>query len=252
MISKAAGPPNPLRWRKRILTLGEAVKFIDAAGFCMLFPIKDVPVPPLYYAVARRSPHADFNWDRYAEMLWKWKSRIPKRKRAFYGKCFRGRGTFISLKQLPYFLAMRGTAIEPDDYGEFYSSGRITENARAIWEALTTHGPLATLELRNVAKMDSKAGNGRFKRAMAELQCMLIVVHFGTEQETAAWASGKFELVCRAFPKETAAARGITPEAARRALATKFLTLCPESPPRNVAHLFGWTKAETTAALGIS
>jgi len=217
----------------------------------MLFPVKNVPLPSLYYAVTRRNPHIEFKWDRYSEMLWRWKSSIPQRKRAFYGKYFRGRGTFISLKQLPYFLATQETAIEPDDYGKFYSAGRITENARAIWEALSTHGPLATLELRSVAKMDSKAGNVRFKRAMAELQCMLIVVHLGTEQETAAWASGKFELVCRAFPKETAAARGITPEAARRAVAAKFLALCPDSPPKDIARLFGWTKAETMAALGI-
>jgi hypothetical protein len=182
-------------------------------------------------------------------MLWKWKSSIPRRKRAFYGKYFRGCGTFISLKQLPNFLAMQQTAIEPENYGEFYSAGRITENARAIWEALATIGPLATLELRNVAKMDSKAGNVRFKRAIVELQCMLIVVHFGTEQETAAWASGKFELVCRAFPKETAAARTITPEAARRAIAAQFLSLCPGTLPKEIARLFGWTKHETIAAL---
>jgi hypothetical protein len=249
---KPTVPPNPFRWRKRVLSPSEAVHFINAAGFCMLYPVKNIPLPSLYYAVTRRNPHVEFKWDRYSEMIWKWKSSIPQCKRAFYGKYFRGRGTFISLNQLPYFLAMRETAIEPDDYTKFYSSGRITENARTIWEALATNGPLATLELRNVAKMDSKAGNVRFKRAMAQLQRMLIVVHFGTEQETAAWASGKFELVCRAFPKETAAAHGITPEAARRALAAKFLALCPESPPRSVAHLFGWTKAEATAALGIS
>jgi hypothetical protein len=249
---RTAVPPTPFRWQKRVLTPGEAVRFINSAGFCMLFPVKNVPLPSLYYAVTRRNPHIEFKWDRYSEMLWKWKNSIPQRKRAFYGKYFRGRGSFISLKLLPYFLAMQETAIEPDDYGEFYSAGRITENARAIWEALATHGPLATLELRNVAKMDSKAGNVRFKRAMSELQCMLIVVHFGTEQETAAWASGKFELVCRAFPKETAAARAITPEAARRTIAAKFLALCSDSSPKDVAHLFGWTKAETMAALEIS
>jgi hypothetical protein len=253
-VRKKTSTPQPkctFRWRKRILTPGEAVRFIDATGFCMLFPVRNVPLPSLYCAATHRNPHAEFKWDRYSEMIWKWKSSIPQRKRAFYGKYFRGRGTFISLKQLPYFLAMHETAIESDSYREFYSSGRISENARAIWEALATHGPLATLELRNVAKMDSKAGNIRFKRAMAELQCMLIVVHFGTEQETAAWASGKFELVCRAFPKETAAARAITPEAARRALAAQFLALSPGTPPKEIARLFGWTKDETIAALEV-
>jgi hypothetical protein len=246
---KTAESPSVFRWKRGVLTPGEAVKFIEAAGFCMLFPVRNVPLPSLYCAVTRRNPHAEFKWDRYSEMLWKWKGSIPKRKRAFYGKYFRGRGTFIALKQLPYFLAMQETAIEPDSYGEFYSSGRITENARAIWDALATHGPLPTLELRIIAKMDSKAGNVHFKRAMAELQSMLIVVHFGTEQETNSWASGKFELVCRAFPEETAAARTIRPEAARRAIAAQFLSPCLDPPPKEIARLFGWTKHETIAAL---
>jgi hypothetical protein len=215
----------------------------------MLFPIKDVPLPSLYYSISHRNPKLDFVWNKYAEMLWKWKSSLPQRKRAFYAKYFRGRGTLISLQQLPYFLAMRETAVEPGDHENFYADGRISEDARAIWQALATHGPLATLELRNVSKLDSVAGNVRFKRAIGELQGLLVVVHFGTEQETAAWASGKFELTCRAFPKETAAARNITPEIARRTLAAKFMELCPEAQPEHLARLFGWPKAEAIAAL---
>jgi hypothetical protein len=214
----------------------------------MLFPVKDVPLPSLYSAVTRRDPRADFKWDRYAEMIWKWKGTLPRRRRAFYGKYFRSRGTFISLEQLPHFLAMRETAVEPSGYERFYSDGRITADACAIWKALAEHGPLATLELRNVAKMDSRAGNIRFKRAMAELQCMLIVVHFGTEQETAAWASGKFELVCRAFSRQTDAARQITSEAARRALAATFVTLCPGATAQQAARLFGWTTTDALSA----
>ena len=29
---------NEIRWPRRVTTLAEARKFIDAAGFCMLFP----------------------------------------------------------------------------------------------------------------------------------------------------------------------------------------------------------------------
>lgn len=252
MRRKQTSHPLPVctfRWHKRVLRPDDAVRYIDAAGFCMLFPIKDVPLPSLYYAISHRNPKLDFVWNKYAEMLWKWKSSLPQRKRAFYAKYFRGRGTLISLQQLPYFLAMRETAVEPGDHENFYADGRISEDARAIWQALATHGPLATLELRNVSKMDSVAGNVRFKRAIGELQGLLVVVHFGTEQETAAWASGKFELTCRAFPKETAAARDITPEIARRTLAARFMELCPEAQPEQLARLFGWPKAEAIAAL---
>jgi hypothetical protein len=237
-----------IRWPGRVLTLGGAVKYIDAAGFCLLFPVRNVALPSLYYAVTGRNPHEKMVWDEYSQMVWRWKDELPRRKRALYAKYFRGRGTFISLEMLPHFLAMRGTAATADDHERFYADGRIRDDARVIWEALTKHGPLATLELRNACGMDAKAGNVRFKRAILELQCLLAVVHFGAEQETAAWASGRYELTCRAFPKETAAAHRISAEEARATLATKYLEWHREATPTQVARLFGWSKDEAVTA----
>jgi hypothetical protein len=240
---------NEIRWPRRVLTPAEAVKYIDATGYCMLYPVANVPLPSLYYAVTRRNPHVDFVWDKYSVMLWRWKDELPRRRRAYCAKYFRGRGTLISLKFLPHFLAMRDTAVEPRDHERFYAEGRIREDARAIWEALAEHGPLATLELRHACNMDSKAGNARFKRAILDLQCLLVAVHFGVEQETAAWASGRYELTCRAFPKETAAARHIKPKEARAKLATKFLEWHTDASPAQLARLFSWPKADAIAAI---
>jgi hypothetical protein len=77
---------------------------------------------------------------------------------------------------------------------------------------------------------------------------MLIVVHFGAEQETNAWASGRYELTRRAFPRQTAAAKRISPEDARGKLAAKFCEWYPNSSPMQVARLFGWSKADAVAA----
>jgi hypothetical protein len=236
-----------IRWPRRVATIGDAVKFIDAAGFCLLFPIMGLALPSLYFAMARRRP---LTWDKYAIKLWNWKSELPLKKRAFYGKYFKGRGTFLSLRMLPKFLVMRGTAAAPDDAEDFFAAGRISHDARTIWEALEEHGPLPTIELRHACKMESVAGNKRFKKAMLELQCNLIVAHFGAQQETAAWASGRFELTSRAFPKETAAARKISAEAARAAIAAKYLEWHSGAEPRQLARLFGWSRDETTAACG--
>jgi len=240
---------NEIHWPRRVLKLADAVKYIDATGYCMLFPVANVPLPSLYFAVTRRNPHEKMVWDKYSIMVWRWKDELPRRRRAFYAKYFRGRGTFISLKQLPNFLALREAAVEGGDHERFYADGRIGADARAIWQALDEHGPLATLELRNVCKMDSKAGNARFKRAILELQRLLIAVHFGAEQETAAWASGRYELTCRAFPDETAAAQQIQLPQARRALAAKFLEWHTEVLPAQLARLFGWPKADAVAAI---
>jgi hypothetical protein len=239
---------NEIRWPRRVLTFAEAVKFIDATGYCMLFPVRGVPLPSLYYAVTRRGLHGKWKWDKYSSMVWRWKDELPRRRRAFYAKYFRGRGTLISLQLLPHFLAMREAAVAPGDPARFYSAGRIRDDARIIWEVLEEHGPLATLELRNACKMETKAGNIRFKRAILELQRVLIVVHFGAEQETNAWASGRYELTRRAFPQQTAAVRHIPPQDARNKLAAKFCEWQPNSAPRQLARLFGWTKVEAVAA----
>jgi len=237
-----------VRWPRRVSTPSDAVHFIDAVGYCLLFPIKHLPLPSLYYAVARRDIHLGPSWDKYCEKIWEWKGELGRRRRAFYTKYFKGRGTFISLKLLPHFLAMRNSAANESDAEVYYRAGHISADARAIWEALAAHGPLATLELRHACKMDSKAGNARFKRAMAELQCLLLVFYSGAEQETAAWPSGRFELTAQAFPRQVRAARRITPEHARAVLARKYLEWHPAAPPQLLARLFGWSKAEVLAA----
>ncbi len=140
----------------------------------------------------------------------------------------------------------------PSDHERFYAEGRISADARAIWEALERHGPLATLELRHAVKMETTAGNIRFKRAMLELERKLVIVHFGTEQETAAWASGRFELTCRAFAAQTAAAHEISPAAARAAIAAKYLEWQPAAPLAILRKLFGWSKADALAAAEVA
>jgi hypothetical protein len=249
MKSPARGLEFEIAWPRRIVTITEAARYIRAVGYCMLFTVESVPLPSLYYHVTKRNRLDKRIWDKYSEMVWRWKDELPRRRKAFYGKYFRGRGTFISLEQLPNFLATEDAAAAPGDHARFYAEGRIGENPRAIWEALDEHGPMATLELRGACKMDTKAGNVRFKRAIVELQRALIAMHSGTEQETGAWASGRYDLICRAFPKETAEAKKISPEAARKRLADKFREVRKDATAQQLARLFGWSKEEAAAAL---
>ena len=234
-----------VRWPKKVATLAGAARFLDAVGYCLLFPIKNLPLPSLYYAVSRKD---NPDWDQYARKVWEWKDELPRKRRGLYAKYFKGRGSFLSRDMLPHFLAMHDTAVEPGDYDSLYAAGRIRDDARAVWEALAEHAPLATLELRHACKMETTTGNVRFKRAMLDLQRLLLVVHFGAEQETAAWASGRFELTCRAFPRETSAARRTSKEAARAAIAGKYIEWHPGATPRLLARLFGWSKDEALAA----
>ncbi len=184
--------------------------------------------------------------------IWGWKDQLPRTRRAWYGKYFKSRGTFLSLEMLTQMLSSRESFAAAGDAERFYRDGRISAPAREVWEALEEHGPMATLELRHACKMDSKAGNVRYKKAMLELQCLLVVTHFGAEQETEAWASGRFELTWRAFPKQTTAARRIRPADARAAIARKYLEWHTGAPVADLGRLFGWNKAESLAAMAAS
>jgi hypothetical protein len=232
----------------RVKTPAGAVRFIDAVGFCVLFPVKNVALPSLYFALSRRP---GLRWDKYAQLLWNWKDALPKNRRAYYGKYFKGRGTFLSLKFLPQFLAMQESAAEPDEAEAFYQAGRISHDGLELWHTLAKHGALPTLELRHACRMESQPGNKRFKKAMLELQGLLIVTHSGAEQETEAWASNRFDLVRRAFPNQFAEARQVSPDGARAAIARKYQTQYPSASPVQVARLFGWTKAQAVTALAV-
>jgi hypothetical protein len=238
-----------IQGQRRVRTLAAAVKYINACGFCMLFATKNVSLPSLYHAVTRRTLHReDWVWDKYSSMVWRWKDELPRRRLAYYGKYLRGRGTLISLAQLPNFLAMRDAVLEPGGHARFYRAGRIREDARTVWEALEEHGAMATLELRNACRMDSKAGNKRFKRAILDLQSLLIVVHFGAEQETKSWASGRYELTYRVFPKQNDAAKKLSVTQAQKNIAAKLLEWRPDAAPVQIARLFGWPKSEADRA----
>ena len=239
---------NEIRSAGRLRTTADAMRFIETVGFCVLFPARNVPLPSLYYAVSRRQ---EVYWDKSAQLIWNWKDELPKKRRSFYGKYFKGRGSFISLKFLPQFLATHGTAIEPREAEAFYKTGRISHDALELWQALRKHGPLPTLELRHAGKMESQAGNKRFKKAMLELQGLLIVTHSGAEQETEAWASNRFDLVARGFAKQVAEAQELSAEEAHVAIAVKYKTLYPNAVPAQIARLFGWTKAQAVTALAL-
>lgn len=237
-----------IRWPRKVRTSGDAVRFIHAAGFCLLFPVKGLDMPSLYEVVGDVRITGPV-WNEDIERCWTWKDELPRKRRAFFAKYFRGRGTFISLEMLPYFLALHDAPTSPTEFEEFYRAGRISATARTIWEALAKHGPLAVLELRHVCGLTSKRGNVRFKKAAEELQRKLIVVHFGTEKETAAWPSGKYELTCRVFPKEVTQAESIPKETAQTRIAAKYLERRPGKPAAQVARIFGWSREEAEQAL---
>lgn len=235
-----------------IRTIAQAARYIDRVGFCLLFPSKKLPLPSLIEASKGRAlrnykPCAD--WSDDFVRLWRWKDELPRKRLAYYGKYFRGRGVFLSLEFLAYFYCLEGNHGARDEYERLYREGKITADAHVVCAALVERGPQATLELRYGLGWEAKRGNRRFKRALLELQQRLLIVHWGTKAETRAWESAVYQLTARAFPKAVRAAAKLSPDVARQRIAAQYRKHRAHAKPQEVARLFGWSRAEAQAAL---
>ena len=238
-----------------IRTLAQAARYIDRVGFCLLFPSKKLPLPSLIEASKGRAlrnykPCADWSGDFVR--LWRWKDELPRKRLAYYGKYFRGRGVFLSLEFLAYFYCLEGNParlVGSDAFEQLYREGKITADAHAVCAALAKRGPQATLELRYGLGWEAKRSNRRFKRALLELQRRLLIVHWGTKAETRAWESAVYQLTARAFPKAMRAAAKLSPDVARQRIAAQYRKHRAHAKPQEIARLFGWSRAEAQAAL---
>jgi len=237
----------------KLRTLSQAGKVIERYGFCLLFPFKGVKLPSLVGAIKGRPlRHYDPRTDCSDDFLraWKWKDELPRKRLAYYGKYFRGRGTFLSLEFLSCFFCLEGNPGAGDGFERLYRAGELSPEARAVCKEIAKNGPLGTLELRYALGWEAKRANHRFKRAVLELQKRLLITHWGVAAETRAWESNVYQLTARAFPKAVRAAAKLSPEKARCRIASCYRKQYPKVTPPEIARLFRWTCARAEDALG--
>jgi hypothetical protein len=181
---------------KIVRTFEQAAAWIDEVGIALLYGRSHLP------SLSQAMGQKRMVWDATAEKMWEWKDQLPKRRKAWFGKFVRGKGTLIAPRLL---VAVSDAVQTPWDVGaaEFlHARGRLSDEARRVAAVLLKEGKQPTLALRYAAGFVSKRENVRFKRAMVELGRTLLVTHFGAEKEEgAAWPSAVYELTPRAFAR---------------------------------------------------
>ena len=241
---------------RRLRTVGEAQDFVDQVGFCFLWPIKGIEMPNLFHAIAGQvRPVPAVHNDPDLSRCWGWKDHSLDKRWWYYGKCLRRRATLVSLALLPHFYALSENFGALDDYLQEYEDGRLTAEAKAIYEAILEHGPLDTVRLRREARMSAKSAKTRFDRALVELQVGLKVLPVGVAR-TGAWNYAfNYEILQRHFPELPEQARRIGRAEARRTLVSRYLESIVAADRKMIAkvfHVLNWTPREldrTIAAL---
>jgi len=239
-----------LRPALRLRSEEEAAQWIDRVGFCLLFPVKGIELPNLWEAVCgRRRALTSEHYTEGMDETWTWKDTLPARKRVFYARLLRGKATLVSMTLLPHFYALSENYGEIDDYLLEYEEGRLTDEARRVFEALLRHGgPASTGILRREAGLSGKDNMARFDRAIHELQRGFKIVKVGISESNAWKYSYVYDLFVRWLPEVPQQARQITRGQAMRRLVTQYLTTVVAADPASIGRLFGW-EPEPTARL---
>jgi hypothetical protein len=226
----------------RITTLEQAVDLINARGLLAFWPLKDIPMPSLWYAAAGDRPVPDYH-DDPGHVTWGWKDGLLGQRKCFYARILCKRTFFASLPVFPYLYALSNNyGSYEEDHLILYDEGKLTYSARLIYEALLDNGPLDTIELHRATHMTGKSGEADFNRALDELQMDYKVLPVGIS-DVGRWHYAMiFDIVARHFPEVVPQAGAITEPDARAFLVMNYLTSVGAARRSHLAKLFRWEK----------
>lgn len=221
----------------------EAAKaFIDAVGFCFLFPVQGVVLPNLWDAINGGQRPTPRHHDDYAlGLAWRWKDSLPTKKQVFYAKFLRQKPTLISLAMFPYFYSLSDNYGELDDYLDSYNEGKMSEEAKSIYEVLIARGATATGVLRREAGLGGQHNAGRFDRALRELQAGLKIAKCGISDANRWKYSYVYDILLRWLPEQVKLGLSISGAEAIQAIITRYLKTVVVSTPEQIARLFDWS-----------
>ena len=233
---------------RRITTKEEAIAFVNARGYVYFWPIKEVTLPSLWAAVAGDRPVPDEH-DDPGHITWGWKDEMLGARQWYYAKVLRKRATFISLDALPHFYALSENYGEPDkDYLLQYQEGRLSWEAKTVYETILNEGALDTVSLRKLARMTTKASDSPFNRALEILQADFKILPVGIAQAGAWKYAFVYECVHRHYPGLLDQARAIRQAEARQHLIELYLRSVGAAQLRDMTLLLGWPESEVEAA----
>lgn len=234
---------------KSLTSLEEAIEYVNQRGFIFFWPIKDCLFPSLWVAVAGDRPVPNEH-DDPAHITWRWKDSMLGKDAWYYAKVLRKKATLISMNLAPSFYALSENFGDPfEDYLILYRQGKLTQEAKLIYEAILKHGPLDTIRLRKEARLSSPSSDSRFNKALTDLQADFKLVPIGVSEAGAWHYSFIYDLTSRHYPQLLDQARFISDNEARQNLTESFFRSLIAAPPQQLQKCFQWSLSDVEATL---
>jgi hypothetical protein len=230
----------------RVQTEDQALEFLNKVGLSLLFSAKELELPSLWGALCGGNRPVPHNHDDHLlGLAWQWKDTLPTAGRVLYGKFLRKRPVFISLDLAPSFYALSPNYGNPtQDYMQDYQDGRLSVEAKQVFEVLLHQGALPTSRLRLEAGLNGKSNASRFDRALAELQADFRITKVAISDANRWGYCYVYDTLPPHFPQVIEAARGISGRQARDTILLHYLKTVLAATPRQVAALFDWVPGD--------
>jgi len=234
---------------QRLNNQEDAIAYVNERGFIFFWPITGVTFPSLWTATAGDRPVADAH-DDPGHVTWGWKDGLLGQRRWYYAKILRKKATIIALDVAPYFYALSENYGSPeDDYLTLYEQGRLTLEAKLMYEALLDKGPLDTVALRRAIRMTSQESDSRFNRVLTDLQADFKILPVGVADAGAWHYAFIYDIVARHYPELPNQAHPIRENEARLKLAELYFRSLGAAQVSELARLFGWRPADVNRSV---
>jgi len=232
----------------RISTKSQAIDFVNQRGFIFFWPIKDICLPSLWIAVAGNRPVASQH-DDPGHITWSWKDSLLGSQEWYYAKVLRRRATIISMDVVPFFYALSNNYGSPEqDYLTLYERGRMTLEAKSLYQILLSQGKMDTIALRRAMHMTSKESDSRFNRALVELQVDFKILPVNVTQSGGWRYAFAYDLVTNHYPDMIERSKYIDENAAREKLLFIYLQSVGAASFKDITKIFGWIVNDTNQA----
>lgn len=223
-----------------IRTLDDAIRYVNTRGYVYFWPINGTLLPSLWGAVSGDRP-VPSEHDDPGHVTWGWKDSLLGKHVWFYGKILRKKATMISMEIAPYFYALTENYGSPEeDYLTIYEQGRMTQEAKTVYEALLEKGPLDTISLRKTAHLNSRESESRFNKALTDLQADFKIMPVEVVDAGSWHYAFAYDIVARHEPGLLEKARFLGELDARRKIITLYFRSVGAAQFRHLTRLFGW------------
>ena len=227
-----------------IRTLEDAQSFLDSIGFCLVYPLRSLPVVPSFFAAycgtAENLPEAKHAFaDSRKEPATELMLRLLRERRAYEINLLPESGLLLSPAFFPFVYALFGDRNPKAAPKTNAHGGKLSPLALRVFEAIQKHGPITKKQLQDL--ISRELSSAALDRTLNELWSILKITRVDDRpHEGACW-----DLLYRWSPEMMMEGSRISASEAISAMLGKYLEAVVAATREEIEQFFSHLAARS-------